>query len=492
MSANKYQQVGEKKQLRRVTNVCQWLSAKRTTMHPSALLANTTMSKFSNMARTSMNTKKAMSGAAPRIKLGLKPTHTIAARTPRANSSEATRGMSHRTTRHASVESILSLSSLTMAPPSPMHDSVLLPQQMVQWPTNHSTSTNNPIEFNIDPRHSCETSMGDPPGYLKVPLLFEASVKGSPRLNGLLPKLLHTSLKDYHTEDSLVYEEVFFDFGTDKKLCQWNWQASVLGARLAAWNFRQKIIFITVHSEINHSDLFAGKDKAGSDVAMEVEDFMKCIFTPPLDKVVYASTLFMLTCGHLVAFDKLYTTMKQAIICLQPEYTIMFTAPDFISTIAKMFVMTYSIQVLIQGHDLFAVFQDLLNVSTDLQMHTDVLIFYIRGLLAPRASFGSRSCAPNATEPPSISGYRYSWYHSHRCPWGKALPMGCSTCGAIRLWSRSKRAEGSCVKSQKAKATTGFQRKEEVRSEPLHDEYEMQGDKFSGWIKYTIWAAEII
>ncbi|KAI6026007.1 hypothetical protein EDC04DRAFT_2606196 [Pisolithus marmoratus] len=185
-------------------------------------------------------------------------------------------------------------------------------------------------------------SMGDPPRYLKVPLLFEASVKGSPRLNGSLPKLLHTSLEDYHTEDSLVYEEVFLDFGTDKKLRQWNQQA--------------------IHSEINCGDLFAGKDKAGGDVAMEVEDFMKCIFTPPLDKVVYASTLFMLTCGHLVAFNKSYTTMKQAIIRLRPKYTIMFTAPDFISTIAKTFVMTYSIQVLIQGHDLFTVFQDLLNV----------------------------------------------------------------------------------------------------------------------------------
>ncbi|KAI6045216.1 hypothetical protein EDC04DRAFT_2598818 [Pisolithus marmoratus] len=505
------------------------------------------MSKFSNMARTSMNAKKAMSGAAPRIKLGLKPTCATAARMPRANSSQATRGMSHRTTRRASVESISSLSSLTTAPPSPVHDGVLLPQQMVQWPTNrycylchdgskvlfccdfcprvvcqrclglaevnpdllaadvtfkcpgcHELGERDaqcklsPYHSNIDPRHSCETSMGDPPGYLKVPLLFEASVKGSPRLNGSLPKLLHTSLEDYHTEDSLVYEEVFFDFGTDKKLRQWNRQASVLGVRLAVWNFGRKIIFIMVHSEINCGDLFAGKDKAGGDVAMEVEDFMKCIFTPPLDKVVYASTLFMLTCGHLVAFDESYTTMKQAIIRLRPEYTIMFTAPDFISAVAKMFVVTYLIQVLIQGHDLFAVFQDLLNVSTDLRMHTNMLIFYIRGLLAPRAPFGSRSCAPNAAEPPSISGYRYSWYHSHQRPWGKALPMGCSTCGTIRPWSRLKRAEGSRAKSQKAKAMTGFQREEEVRLEPLHDEYEMQGDKFSGWIKYTIWVAEII
>ncbi|KAI6031037.1 hypothetical protein EDC04DRAFT_2922759 [Pisolithus marmoratus] len=295
MSANKYQQVGEKKQLRRATNVCQRLSAK-----------------------------------------------------------------------------------------------------MVQWPTNHycylcHDGKVNPDLLAVDVTFKCPGchELGERNAQCKlspyhVPLLFEASVKGSPRLNGSLPKLLHTSLEDYHTEDLLVYEEVFFDVGTDKKLRQWNQQASVLGTRLAVQNFGRKIIFIMVHSEINHGDLFAGKDKAGGDVAMEVEDFMKCIFTPPLDKVVYASTLFMLTCSHLVTFDESYTTMKQAIIRLRPKYTIMFTAPDFISAVAKMFVVTYSIQVLIQGHDLFAVFQDLLNVSTDLRMHTDwVQIFVVPQSLAP-------------------------------------------------------------------------------------------------------------
>ncbi|KAI6038137.1 hypothetical protein EDC04DRAFT_2604235 [Pisolithus marmoratus] len=493
MSANDYQQQisksgrGEEEQLKRATYVCQRLSASvwdkllvENGRHTSAndyeqayeinyllkmgdIRPPTNINKGEetaetgdkrlptaiskgNMARTSMNAKKATSGAAPRIKLGLKPTRAIAARTPRANSSRATRGTSRRTTRRASVESISSLSSLTTAPPSPVHDGVLLPQQMVQWPTNrycYLCHDGSKVLFCCDfcPRVVCQRCLGLAevnPDLLAADVTFkcpgchelgerDAQCKLSPyhafmrnvdgrstrvlegpiiirgvceRVSktqvcaestlilhlvcvgmdhsGSLPKLLHTSLEDYHTEDSLVYEEVFFDFGTDKKLRQWNRQASVLGARLAARNFGRKIIFITVHSEINRGDLFAGKDKAGGDVAMEVEDFMKCIFTPPLDKVVYASTLFMLTCGHLVAFDESYTTMKQAIIRLRPEYTIMFTAPDFISAVAKMFVVTYSIQVLIQGHDLFAVFQDLLNVSTDLRMHTDVLIFYIR------------------------------------------------------------------------------------------------------------------
>ncbi|KAI5996748.1 hypothetical protein EDC04DRAFT_1172778 [Pisolithus marmoratus] len=149
---------------------------------------------------------------------------------------------------------------------------------------------------------------------------------------------------------------------------------------------------------------------------------MKCIFIPPLDKVVYGSTLFMLTCGHLLAFEESYTEMKQAITHLRPEYTIMFTAPDFVSAVAKMFAVAYSIQVLIQGHDFFAIFQDLLNISTDLRMHTDVLLFYIRGLLPSKAPFGLKSNTLSVAGPPSIIGYRYSWYHSHRRPWARLCP----------------------------------------------------------------------
>lgn len=74
-------------------------------------------------------------------------------------------------------------------------------------------------------------------------------------------------------------------------------------------------------------------------------------------------------------------------------------------------------------------------------MHTDVLLFHVRDFLPPRAPFGSRARAPNASNisPPPVIGYRYSWCHSHQRPWGKSLPIGCPGCSAIRSWSRSKR-----------------------------------------------------
>ncbi|KAI5989706.1 hypothetical protein EDD15DRAFT_2370426 [Pisolithus albus] len=190
---------------------------------------------------------------------------------------------------------------------------------------------------------------------------------------GSLPQLLHMTLKEYHTEDSLTYEEVTFDLGTNTKLAQWIRKAGHLGARLAARDFGRKIIFVTVHSEVTCGDLFAGKNEGGEDVATAIEDFMHHVFSPPLHELVHASTLFMLTCGHLVAFEESFMAMKQAITRLRPEYTILFTAPDFISAVTKMFTVAYSIQVLIQGHTFHEILLDLLNVSLDLRMHTDLL-----------------------------------------------------------------------------------------------------------------------
>ncbi|KAI6159750.1 hypothetical protein EDD17DRAFT_1511157 [Pisolithus thermaeus] len=265
-------------------------------------------------------------------------------------------------------------------------------------------------------------------------------------VHGSLPKLLHLTLKEYHMANSLMYKEVTFDFRTERKLDHWTKRVELLCARLKGQNFGCKIIFIMVHSIVTHSDMFAGKDKDGN-VAMTVEDFMSYLFILPLIEVVYRSTLFMLTCSHVVS--------------LQPEYTILFTAPELIVAATKLFTMAYSIQVLIHGHSFLNIFHDLLSISLNLRVHTDVLIFYISSLLAPKALFSLRAPALDVAQPPSIIGGQYLWYHSHQHPWGKALPMGCSSF--------------------------------KVYSEPLPMEHEiLQDSKISGWIKYTIWCTGVL
>ncbi|KIM55284.1 hypothetical protein SCLCIDRAFT_30447 [Scleroderma citrinum Foug A] len=203
--------------------------------------------------------------------------------------------------------------------------------------------------------------------------------------SGCLPLLLKTALEDYHKKDALEYVQETFDFGTDVKLGMWKARREILGTRLAARKFQCKLVFMTVHSEITHGDLFAGKDAQGRDVAMEVKEFMKCLFSPSLERVVHRSTLFMLTCGPLVTFQDSFLAMKQTITCLQPEYTIAFTAPNFLSAVLKVFIVTYCVQVLIQGHPIMEVLHNLLDGAPELCMHTDVVLLYVN-LVTPKAS----------------------------------------------------------------------------------------------------------
>ncbi|KAI6022538.1 hypothetical protein BKA83DRAFT_4126194 [Pisolithus microcarpus] len=195
------------------------------------------------MARTTATVKKAMSGTAPQVKSSLKQICMTSGRMARVISSRAraARGTSNRATRSASVESILLLSTLTMAPSSPVCGGILLPtaQWMDQWPTNRfcylchdgmvcqyclGLVEVKPEICAADISFKCPGchELGERNAKCKLspyhgPLSSEVSAKGHPRLKSL-PKLLYTSLEDYHTQDSLVYEEVFFDFGTDEKL----------------------------------------------------------------------------------------------------------------------------------------------------------------------------------------------------------------------------------------------------------------------------------
>ncbi|KAI6114454.1 hypothetical protein F5141DRAFT_1062853 [Pisolithus sp. B1] len=197
---------------------------------------------------TKQTTKKTTSGIAPQVWLILGP--------PASTSGKASKGISRttahssKTTRGASPETTSSLSSLTTVPSSLARDTIL-------------------VHFGTIP--SVVESL------LRLPTGMEHQ--------GSLPQLLHTTLKEYHTEDLLMYEEVTFDLGMNTKLAQWIRKVGCLGAKLAAQDFCCKIIFVTVHSEVTHSDyLFTGKNKGREDVATVIEDFMHYIFSPPLHK----------------------------------------------------------------------------------------------------------------------------------------------------------------------------------------------------------------
>ncbi|KAI5994649.1 hypothetical protein EDD15DRAFT_2366135 [Pisolithus albus] len=86
---------------------------------------------------------------------------------------------------------------------------------------------------------------------------------------GSLPRVLNTALEEYHTESTLRYYEIFFDFGTWDKLCQWESKAEQLVAEVGLDIFQHKVVFVSVHSEVSCGDLFAGKDENNEDVALK-------------------------------------------------------------------------------------------------------------------------------------------------------------------------------------------------------------------------------
>ncbi|KAI6163622.1 hypothetical protein EDD17DRAFT_1565772 [Pisolithus thermaeus] len=248
---------------------------------------------------------------------------------------------------------------------------------------------------------------------------------------GSLPWVLNTVLEEYHTASTLCYHEVVFNFGTWDKLCHWETKAQALATEIGEDNFEHKVIFVSVHSEVTRGDLFAGKDEKGEDVAVEPVEFMNYLFFGGLRSLIRKSIIFMLSCGPLVTFHESISSFKKAIIQLQPAYTVAFGADQFISAVLKSFIIAFSVRVLIQGHVLCEVITDLLDVSLELRMHSDTFFFQLKvqttsGLPLP------------SSNPLSVIGIRYSWYHNHRRPWGTALPMSCPKCSSVHSWSRSK------------------------------------------------------
>ena len=134
------------------------------------------------------------------------------------------------------------------------------------------------------------------------------------------------------------------------------------------------------------------------------------------------------------------------------------------------------------------VFQDLLDLCPEMRMHTDLLLFRLQGPSLTNKYFLAPSL-PQLGSPQidmsSIICYKYAWYHSHRRPWGIALPMGCPGCGSIRSWLPSKadlahpKAHITSCKSDKCTF--------KIYTQPLSHKYDLlQRDKASGWLKYII------
>ncbi|KAI6018422.1 hypothetical protein EDC04DRAFT_2607751 [Pisolithus marmoratus] len=297
---------------------------------------------------------------------------------------------------------------------------------------------------------------------------------------GGVPRVLNTVLEEYHSEKTLCYLEVVFDFGTHRKLGLWRSEAESFAATISEDIFQQKIFFISVHSKVMRGDLFAGKGEDGSDVAVRPEDFMNYLFSGGLQPLVNGATIFMLSCGPLVAFSESVCSLKKALLKLRPTYTVAFGAKRFISAVVKSFIVAFGVRVVIQGHNLGEVFKDLLDASIELPMHTDAYIFQVKDQMAAGAP-------SNAIH---VSGTRYTWFHSHRRPWGNPLPMSCPNCSSIHSWSPSKSGRDQsgapgCISTCRSPTCgfTSFSYQPQTPYEIMKSK--AKDNEAKGWIKQT-------
>ncbi|KAI6098459.1 hypothetical protein F5141DRAFT_1066824 [Pisolithus sp. B1] len=248
-------------------------------------------------------------------------------------------------------------------------------------------------------------------------------VKGL-NMRGGIPHLLNVALEEYFMEATLRYLEVIFNFGTQCKLCHWQTKAQHLAATIGEDTFQQKIIFISIHSEVTHGDLFVGKDEGGDDVAVLPKEFMDYLFAGCLRLFISGATMFMLLCGPLVTFLQSICSFKESLLecasffhamvmtCLRlgdrlrPAYMIAFGATCFIGAVIKSFIVAFSVQVMIQGNDLGEVFTDLLNVSVELPMHTDPYLFQVEEQMV--SSMPNPSSSATHVKAPSTCGHHPS------------------------------------------------------------------------------------
>ncbi|KAI6044631.1 hypothetical protein EDC04DRAFT_2936257 [Pisolithus marmoratus] len=222
-----------------------------------------------------------------------------------------------------------SLSPLSSCLPSPDLQPTMIPNQ-----------SNRPVS----PHESIANKISSPEIIFKCPACHEKEEHAA-----------HSAPMPYFTVQGntiLASNEPTFINSVCERASKSQWsEAESLAAMIGEDIFQQKIFFISIHSKVTCGDLFAGKEGDGSDVAVR-----------PEEPLVSGATIFMLSCGLLVASSESICSLKKALL----------DAKRFISVVIKSFIITFGIRVIIQGHDLGEVFKDLLDVSVELPMHTDM------------------------------------------------------------------------------------------------------------------------
>ncbi|KAI6002605.1 hypothetical protein F5J12DRAFT_783778 [Pisolithus orientalis] len=307
--------------------------------------------------------------------------------------------------RHASMQSTSkasTLSSLTSVPPS-QGQSSLAEEWCNQWLTDKARAKD--IDFQCPGCHELEE------GGAKCKELHPYFYSGREFPCWISQSSSQGFVKGHLSLKCVPCPPLFLSSSAQEwkfKFSQWSMRIKKLGEKLGAYAFKHKIIFVTVHSEVTHR-------------------------------------------------ARVVRMLQWRLARLRPEYMVAFTAKDFLNAVIKIFIVSYGVEVLIEGHALENVIHDLLQHLTQTSGCT----------LMPRIAKGAMVLmVPQPSVPMghiSIHGVPEMWCHP--------------SMGMIKAGPSSTKwlsPEDSSVHMP----------------QPLPVEYKvLHGDPTSGWLKYTICAA---
>ncbi|KAG1803233.1 uncharacterized protein BJ212DRAFT_1304634 [Suillus subaureus] len=129
----------------------------------------------------------------------------------------------------------------------------------------------------------------------------------------------HAFLKPYYAGDGIKYLEVYYDIGTDAKLCPYHskiWQ--IIKGLKNSFVWEHVIIGMSTHTNDNYGDPFTGYEDDNSKVYVStpVNDFLEIILKPwqSIINSAQESYLWMLCCGSLVTNLDSFHGLQEAVV----------------------------------------------------------------------------------------------------------------------------------------------------------------------------------
>ncbi|KAN0094960.1 hypothetical protein V8E55_003247 [Tylopilus felleus] len=225
--------------------------------------------------------------------------------------------------------------------------------------------------------------------------------------------ILINSLRPYFVHSGgLVSKEVPFDIGTEGKWRGYQKKALEIIKKCVISPSAFVIVAISTHSDEDCGNLFAGHD-GNREMAVEIQEFLD-ILLGLFGDITKGATLYMLSCGQYICHSNSRLRFSKAIAKLFSR-AIAFDACRFHPSTASAFLVALTDQVVIQCHAVEDAIPVALDKSNDLNRHSD----------------GK-----------TMETARYLLYHQDYRPWGKNIPVQCSTCGVVPKKWKQKDMQG--------------------------------------------------